>query len=304
MSDNNDNILSCANCGNGEEESINLKYCGACKLVKYCSAECQKVHRPMHKKECKKRAAELYEEALFKEHAPTEDCPICMIPLPLDERQSAFYRCCGKTICCGCIFGMYIESISKDKKDESPVCPYCRMKFSRGEVGVKQLQKLIDNGNAEACFELSRLYTTGKELPQDMEKAYEFLFKGCKLGCGKSCHNLAVAHQDGAYFERDERKAKYYYELAVINGSICSRSVIGNIEGCAGNEDRAKRHILVGARAGDKKSLDLAKEGYKHGLITKDEYANTLRAYQKRHDEMKSDNREKARRITAPMDLH
>ena len=28
------------------------------------------------------------------------------------------------------------------------------------------------------------------------------------------------------------------------------------------------------------------------GMITKDEYASTLRAYQKRHDEMKSDTRD------------
>jgi len=30
-------------------------------------------------------------------------------------------------------------------------------------------------------------------------------------------------------------------------------------------------------------------------MITKDEYANTLRAYQERHDEMKSDQRDKVR---------
>ena len=29
------------------------------------------------------------------------------------------------------------------------------------------------------------------------------------------------------------------------------------------------------------------------GFVTKDEYANTLRAYQRRHDEMKSDQRDK-----------
>ena len=30
------------------------------------------------------------------------------------------------------------------------------------------------------------------------------------------------------------------------------------------------------------------------GIITKDEYANILRAYQQRHDELKSDMRDKA----------
>ena len=54
----------CANCGKGEEESINLKKCSACLSVKYCGRECQIAHRPHHKKACKKRAAELHDEKL------------------------------------------------------------------------------------------------------------------------------------------------------------------------------------------------------------------------------------------------
>jgi len=58
----------CANCGKEEDgDNSGLKFCGACKLVKYCSAACQKDHRPMHKKECKKRAAEIHDKKLFKE---------------------------------------------------------------------------------------------------------------------------------------------------------------------------------------------------------------------------------------------
>ena len=38
----------------------------------------------------------------------------------------------------------------------------------------------------------------------------------------------------------------------------------------------------------------MVKEGYTHGHITKDEYANTLQAYQKIQDEMKSEARDKA----------
>ena len=38
--------------------------------VKYCNRECQIAHRPQHKKECKQRAAELHEEALFKQPPP------------------------------------------------------------------------------------------------------------------------------------------------------------------------------------------------------------------------------------------
>ena len=45
-----------------------LKKCTACKMVKYCNRDCQVAHRARHKKECKKRAAEIYDETLFKDH--------------------------------------------------------------------------------------------------------------------------------------------------------------------------------------------------------------------------------------------
>ena len=38
-------------------------------------------------------------------------------------------------------------------------------------------------------------------------------------------------------------------------------------------------------------------EGFKKGYVAKDEYANTLRAFQSRQDEMKSDQRDKVEAI-------
>ena len=53
------------------------------------------------------------------------------------------------------------------------------------------------------------------------------------------------------------------------------------------------KHYTIAARAGDEKSLDQVKKGYKLGLMTKDDLANMLR-YQNIQDEMKSDERDKA----------
>ena len=58
-------ILCCASCGKAAVDDVKLKICTACKLVKYCSVECQKNHRPQHKKACKKRAAEIKDDRLF-----------------------------------------------------------------------------------------------------------------------------------------------------------------------------------------------------------------------------------------------
>jgi hypothetical protein len=80
-----------------------------------------------HKKECKERAAELHDEALFKDPPAKEDCPICFLPMPtkliacmtlpnatimsvpiydyaeanveLAQMGTAYFSCCGKSIC-------------------------------------------------------------------------------------------------------------------------------------------------------------------------------------------------------------
>ena len=69
-SDNNTTEI-CAKCG---KEGGSLKSCAACKLVKYCSRDCQIAHRSQHKKECRKRAADdLHDENLFKDPPSLND---------------------------------------------------------------------------------------------------------------------------------------------------------------------------------------------------------------------------------------
>ena len=172
-------IKSCANCGKGEEDSNKLKKCSACLLVKYCSAACQKAHRPQHKKICKQRAAELYDEKLFKEVEP-EDCPLCFQPMPLDGDQTSVGTCCGKRICNGCIYGLV-------KSGGADICAFCRTPAAKSdEECIKRIKKLIDNGNAQAFHMLAGLYFEGgllEGLPQDYQKANESNLKAGELGC-------------------------------------------------------------------------------------------------------------------------
>ena len=98
-------IDKCAACG---KEGDSLKSCTACHMVKYCNRECQISHRKQHKKACKKRAAELYDEKLFKEVEPDE-CPICLLPLVNGDSTETFQSCCGKVICNGCILTMKLS---------------------------------------------------------------------------------------------------------------------------------------------------------------------------------------------------
>ena len=97
----------------------------------------------------------------------------------------------------------------------------------------------------------------------------------------------------------DKKRAKYFYELAAMAGNVYARHHLGCTQVKAGKYDRAFKHFIIAAKAGYKKSLEAVKEGFMKGVVTKDEYANTLRACQDRHDEMKSDARDKAERYAA-----
>ena len=294
LDDNSTATLSiCANCGKEEDGDNNsLKFCGACKLVKYCSAACQKAHRPMHKKECNQRAAEIYDEKLFQDHPPREDCPICMLPLPLNDMKSVFKLCCGKLICKGCIHEM--------KKGGKEICAFCRSPSpTSDEDRVKRVTKLIGNGNAKAFNTLAGYYAHGREgLSQNWAKAIELWLRAGELGCASSYHNLGLVYYNGeGDVEVDKKKAKHYYELAAMKGCVSARYGAGVIEGQAGYILRAKKHFIIAAKAGHEGSLDMVKKGFMNGpglLITKDEYANTLRSYQKSINEMKSDMRDQA----------
>jgi hypothetical protein len=319
-----DNVI-CVNCGKGKEEDIgHLKTCVACKMVKYCSRDCQIAHRPQHKRECKRRAAELHDKELFKVHPPNEDCPICFLPLPIDEMQTSFRYCCGKRICNGCFNGTIKERVNRsisngvnykvedELKRAVGMCLFCRENIEDSEEEeIKRLQKLMERGNAEAFTEVGKFYSMGwKGLPQDWTKSNELFLKAGDLGDGGGyfylgCYyrglydNLGNAYENvrGVDQAVDKKKAKYFYELGAMNGHVYARHYLGIMEGQAGNHRRAYKHMVVAAKSGHKLSLDKVKEGFKAGHITKDEYEQTLRAYQKREDEMKSDMRTKAEDI-------
>ena len=234
MATEEDDSVVCANCGKGEESSGDLKACTACKLVKYCNRECQITHRPLHKKACKKRAAELHDEALFKEHTP-EECPICFLPLPLDASESLFKSCCGKTICNGCIHAMIDEARGRG---EISLCAFCRTQMATSnEEEIKCIKKLMEADNAHAFNNLAGHYFRGdRGMSQDWSKANELLLKAGVLGCAEAYSNLGIFYYNGTGVEVDKKKAKYYWELAAMNGDVTARHNVAGMGGGGGRQ--------------------------------------------------------------------
>jgi len=278
----------CAECGKGGD---GLKACTACNLVKYCNRNCQRVHWPKHKKECKKRAAELHDEALFKQPPPREECPICLLPLPLNPEEISCDDCCGKIMCAGCMYAGHTRD-----SDDRFLCPFCRTpQLVSFEKALEMTKKRAEAGAAVSIHQLGHYYHDGEMgLQQDYDKAMELWLRAGELGHTLSYDTIGDAYYNGEGVERDEKKAKYYWELAAIGGGVHARQKLGIVEWRAGNACRSMKHYMIAAGAGFEPSLQKVREGYLNGRVTKHDFEKTLRDQKEAKEAMKSDQRDAA----------
>jgi TPR repeat protein len=269
----------------------------------YCNAACKKRHRHKHKKECERRVAELHDENLFKQPPPLEDCPICMIRLPYLHTGRTYMACCGKTICCGCLYAFQFRAFKAGRLKEDNICPFCRTPPASSKEIVKRYKKRLDLNDPQAIFDLGYMYRNGEfELPQNRAKAFELYHRAGELGDAESYYHIGTAYMTGDGVESEEKRALEYYELAAMRGHLKSRYNLGvyeeradNIEeGWSLNIGRALRHYMIAVKDGDVSSLRNIKSLYMHGLTTKDDYAKALRLYQAYLEEIKSDQRDEA----------
>jgi len=157
------------------------------------------------------------------------------------------------------------------------------------------MEKRMDLNDAEAIYSMGYYYSNGElGLPRNHAKALELYHRAAELGSVESYSSIGTAYKDGIAVERDEKKAKHYYELGAMGGDTIARNKLGVGEARSGNMDRALKHFLIAARDGDSNSLAAIKELYKLGLATKDDYTEALRSYQAYLNEIKSDQRDEA----------
>jgi len=121
----------------------------------------QKAHWKQHQKACKKRAAELHEEKLFRKHDGHHqgDCPICFLPQPLDpSHQTISQSCCGKFMCIGCDFSSRYGSMMHQ------LCPFCRTPApTTDEDFFRRAHKRMEAGDACAYYIIGLYYREGGE---------------------------------------------------------------------------------------------------------------------------------------------
>jgi tetratricopeptide (TPR) repeat protein len=282
-------VMFCANCGKAEVDDIKLKNCTACKLVKYCSVDCQKNHRKQHKRACKKRAAEIKDDKLFTQPDETHlgECPICCLPLPLDVTKRTLNSCCCKRICKGC------EHANDNRELEQGLehkCPYCRSLLPDSqEEAVQMMMPRVKANDPVALFNIGvKRYNEG-----DYEGAVEYYAKAAELKEMDAHYNLSLLYHSGEV-EKDIKKEVYHMEEAAIGGHPDARNNLGYFEEMNGQINRAMKHYIIAANLGDDGALDAVKMGFMDGVVSKEDYEAALRGHQAAVDATKSEQRDAA----------
>jgi|SaaInl74LU_5_DNA_1037368.scaffolds.fasta_scaffold16352_1 TPR repeat protein len=291
-----DMMMCCAACSTAGVDGIKLKKCNACYLVRYCGVKCQKEHRPQHKRECKKRVAELRDEILFKQPDSTHlgDCPICFLPLPIDENKSTMMVCCSKFICNGCD---YANQVREREGKRQHKCAFCRHPAPKSkEESVRNLMKRVEaNDPAAMCHVGSLCFHDG-----DYSGAFEYWIRAAGLGDVGAHFELSCLYRDGKGVEKDRKKEVYHLEEAAICGHPNARNNLACRElEENGRNDKAAKHWIIAANLGHEGSLETLKDAFGKGYFSKEDFAAALRGHQAAVDATKSPQRDEAEAFIA-----
>ncbi|EJK65065.1 hypothetical protein THAOC_14131 [Thalassiosira oceanica] len=216
----------------------------------------------------------------------SDDCPICQLPLPLDDRHSSWQPCCLAILCDGCI-------LAAKKRGLMDSCPFCRApnKPENEEAIVATIEKRVDAGDPWGMYARAAEYDRQK----DSARAVEMYERSAALGEKRAHYMLGCIYSDGTDgVEVDHDKAISHFEAAAMEGHVQARFYAGQLAEDVGLLDTALQHWLIAASLGLKEALDEVKKMFMRNLATKAEYEKALRDYHGAAKEMSSRDRDEA----------
>ena len=316
-------LTCCANLDcNKKAEPFTLKMCTACRSAHYCDVDCQKTHRKHHKHQCKQDAQDIKvgtdeiaksrhtkeksndsdcddDNKLFQPILPKDDCPICTLPLPINDSRSVYMTCCGNLICFSC--GNEDRRVTLGR-GQFPRCPFCREPDpSSDEETLFRLKKRMEMNDKFAINMASQYYESGEYgLSKDPQLAFDLCLRSAELGYSCAYFRAAIYYYNGEVVAKDMVKEREYLKKAAKKGHIKVRHNLGYDEWNNSNYRVACRHWLISVAAGSTDSLTNIAKCYKFKFVKKEEYATALTSYIRVHKDEWSIERERAADTVAP----
>jgi len=220
-----------------------------------------------------------------------EECPICMIPLPLNDKEITFMSCCG------CIYkNMMNGAKNGTPQHEVEKCSFCRQPAAINTI--KALKTLMKRENSSQAFmQMASRHNRGEDVIRSDTKALEMYIRAAELGHAEAYNQIGINYKYGKVVEVNLSKALEYQEVSAKKGSILAHQNIAAFHGDNGNIDECIKHLKLAASAGFKDAMKDLMKTYKDKLVSKEDLAQTLRSYQASSDEMKSKDRDDARAL-------
>lgn len=237
--------------------------------------------------------AETADIDLYAPIAEREECPICLVALPIKENEIVFMPCCGKSICDGC---NYKQMLNDSQNGTEEKCAFCRQPNIRSDTKrVKSLRKLMKKDNRGAFLKMAESYRIGVGVFQSDTKSLEMIIRAAELGNPNAYTIIGSYYEEGLVVEENLSKSLEFYEVGAKKGSIGAHHELAIIQHRRRNYELMLKHFEVLASAGCEESMNGLMKYYKDGILTKEKLAETLRAFQVSKNEMKSEDRDDAR---------
>ena len=321
----------CVNC---KKTDGPLKTCTACRSVRYCGVDCQRSHRPEHRKECKRIAKELKlvtalgrvqvsevstpridmdDPDLFKT-PPKPDCAICMLPMPYGgPKESKYFDCCGKMVCTACALESYRVDVYKSGLENmlpKECCPFCRtMLATKNTDEVAQIESRVKKNDENATFQLAMYYYEGAfGIPKDGIKYFTLLHTAAEQRSSAACYCLAWYYNprtcsiDPHFNAREcgikptEEKMMHYYKEAARLGHVQARCDLGLFAFRSNDFTLAHRHWMLSVARGHDLSLENFEDERSDGRISERKFSEIKAAHENGKEEMASIERDRALR--------
>ena len=214
----------------------------------------------------KKLKEELEGADLFAPLPPTEDCAICLLPMPRTSKIFAQYymSCCGNEICWAC-YKENEESINRQNEEKNDgkkvalTCPFCREPEPTSDEGyLRQIQARCRKNDHNAFRLMGQVYRKGEHgVVKDDLKSLDCYIRAVELGSPGACACIGTRYDEGDGIAVDKERAALFQRTGALRGDIYARHLIGSYEYYdLGNHEIGIRHWMILAEAGHQDSLN------------------------------------------------